>query len=56
MEESNKKGKTWDLFHQVQQTKEKFKARIGVLKRQHGNALTRRDEIERRWKEYGRMI
>ena len=52
MEESNKMGKTIDLFKKIRDTKGTFHAKMGSIKDRNGMDLTGAEEIKSRWQEY----
>ena len=50
-EESNRKGKTRDLFKKIQDTKGTFHAKMSTIKDRNGMDLTEAEAIKR-WQEY----
>ena len=52
VEESNRMGKTRDLFKKTGAIKGTFCARMGMIKDKNGKALTEAEEITKRWQEY----
>ena len=52
MEESNRMGKTRDLFKKIRDTKETFHAKMGTIKDRNGTDLTEAEGIKKRWQEY----
>ena len=52
IEESNRMGKTRDLFKKIRHTKEIFHARMGLIKDRNGMDLTEAEDIKKRWQEY----
>ena len=50
-EESNRMGKTRDLFKKIRDTKGTFHAKMGTIKDRNGMDLTEADNIKR-WQEY----
>ena len=52
MEESNRMGKTRDLFKKIRDTKEIFHAKMGTIKDRNGMDLTEAEDIKKRWQEY----
>ena len=52
IEESNRMGKTRDLFKKMRGTKETFHAKMGSIKDRNGMDLTEADDIKKRWQEY----
>ena len=51
-EESNRMGKTRDLFKKVRDTKGNFHAKVGTIKAKNGMDLTEAEDIKKRWQEY----
>ena len=52
IEESNRMGKTRDLFKKIRDTKGTFHAKIGTIKDRNGIDLTEAEDIKKRWQEY----
>ena len=52
IEESNRIGKTRDLFKKIRDTKGTFHAKMGSTKDRNGMELTEAEDIEKRWQEY----
>ena len=52
IEESNKMGKTRNLFKKIRDTKGIFHAKIGSIKDKSGMDLTETEDIKKRWQEY----
>ena len=52
MEESNKMGKTRNLFKKIRDTKGTFHAKMGSIKERNGRDLTEAEDIKKRWQEY----
>ena len=52
IEESNRMGKTKDLFKKIRDTKGTFHAKMGTIKDRNGMDLTEVEEIKKRWQEY----
>ena len=52
IEETNKMGKTRDLFKKIRDTKVTFHAKIGSIKDRNGMDLTEAEDIKKRWQEY----
>ena len=52
IEESNRMGKTTDLFKKIRDTKGTFHAKIGSMKNRNGMDLTEAENIKKRWQEY----
>ena len=50
--ESNKMGKTRDLFKKIKDTKGTFHAKMGSIKERNGMNLTEAEDIKKRWQEY----
>ena len=51
-EESNRMGKTKDLFKKIKDTKGTFHAKMGSIKDRNGMDLTEAEDIKKRWQEY----
>ena len=51
IEESNRMGKTRDLFKKIRDTKGAFHERIGTIKDRNEKDLTEAEEIKKRWQE-----
>ena len=52
IEESNRMGKTRDLFKKIRDTKRTFHAKMGSIKDRNGIDLTEAEDIKKRWQEY----
>ena len=52
IEESNRMGKTRDLFKKIRDTKGTFHAKMGSIKDRNGMYLTEAEDIKKRWKEH----
>ena len=52
IEESNRMGKTRDLFKKIRDTKGTFHAKMGTKKDRNGLDLTEAEDIKKRWQEY----
>ena len=52
MEESNRMGKTRDLFKKIRDTKETFLAKMGTIKDRNNTDLREAENIKKRWQEY----
>ena len=52
IEESNRMGKTRDLFMKIRDTKGTFHAKMGTIKERNGMDLTEAEDIKKRWQEY----
>ena len=52
IEESNRMGKTRDLFKKIRDTKGTFHAKMGTIKDRNGRDLTEAEDIKKRWQEY----
>ena len=52
IEESNRMGKTRDLFKKIRDTKGIFYAKMGLIKDRNGMDLTEAEDIKNRWQEY----
>ena len=51
-EESNRMGKTRDLFKKTRDTKGTFHAKMGTIKDRNCMDLTEAEDIKKRWQEY----
>ena len=52
IEESNRIGKTRDLFKKIRDTNRTFHAKTGTIKDRNGMDLTEAEDIKKRWQEY----
>ena len=52
IEESNRMGKTRDLFKKIRDSKGTFHAKINTIKDRNGVDLTEAEDIKKRWQEY----
>ena len=52
IEESNRMGKTRDLFKKIRDTKETVHANMGTINDRKGMGLTEAEDIKKRWQEY----
>ena len=52
IEETNRMGKTRDLFKEMRDTKGTFHAKMGSIKDRSGMDLTEEEDIMKRWQEY----
>ena len=52
IEESNRMGKSRDLFKKIRDTKGTFHAKLSTLKDRNGMDLTEAEDIKKRWQEY----
>ena len=52
IEESNRMGKTRDLFKKIRDTKGTSHAKMGSIKDRNGMDLTEAEDIKKRWQEY----
>ena len=52
IEESNRMGKTRDLFKKIRDTNGTFHAKMGIIKNRNGMDLKEADNIKKRWQEY----
>ena len=52
IEESNRMGKTRDLFKKIRDTKGIFHAKTGTIKDRNCMDLTEAEDIKKRWQEY----
>ena len=51
IEESNRMGKTRDLFKKIRDTKGTFHAKMSTIKDRNGMDLTEAEDIKKRWQE-----
>ena len=52
IEESNRMGKSRDLFKKTRDTKGTFHAKMGTIKDRSGMGLTEAEYIKKRWQQY----
>ena len=52
MQESNRMGKTRDLFKKMRDTKRIFHAKMGSVKDRNGMDLTEAEGMKKRWQQY----
>ena len=52
IDESNRMGKTRDLFKKIRDTKGIFHAKMGSKKDRNGMELTETEDFKKRWQEY----
>ena len=52
IEESNRMGKTGDLFKKIRHTKGTLLGKTGTMKDRNGMNLTETEDIKKRWQEY----
>ena len=52
IEESNRIGKTRDLFKKIRDTKGTFYVKMGTIKDRNGMDLTEAEDIKKRWQQY----
>ena len=52
IEESNRMGKTRDLFKKIRDTKGTFHTKMGSIKDRNGMDLTEAEDIKKGWQEY----
>ena len=52
IEETNRMGKTRDLFKEIRDTKGTFQAKMGTIKDRNGMDLTEPEDIKKRCQEY----
>ena len=55
IEESNRVGKTRDLFKMIRDTKGTFHAKMGTIKDRNGMDLTEAEDIKKRWQKYTKL-
>ena len=51
-EETNRMGKTRDLFKKIRDTKGTFQAEMGTVNDRNSMDLTEAEDIKKRWQEY----
>ena len=56
IEESNRMGKTRDLFRKIKDTKGTFHAKMDTIKDRNGKDLTEAEDIKKRWQEYTKEL
>ena len=56
IEETNKMGKTKNLFKKIRDNKGTFHAKMGSIKDRNGRDLTEAEDIKKRWQEYTEKI
>ena len=54
IEETNRMGKTRDLFKKIRNTKGIFHATMGSIKNRNGMDVTEAEDIKKRWQEIHR--
>ena len=52
IEETNRMGKTSDLFKKIRDTKGIFHAKMGTIKDRYAMGLKGAEDIKKRWQEY----
>ena len=52
IEETNRMGKTRDIFKQIRDIKRTFHVRMGTIKDKNDKDLTEAEEIKKRWQEF----
>ena len=52
IEETNRMGKTRDLFKNIRDTKGTFHAKMGTIKDRNGVNITEAEDTKKRWLEY----
>ena len=52
IEESNRMGKTKDLFKKIRDTKGNFHVKMGTIKDRNGRDLREAEDIKKRWQKY----
>jgi len=52
IEQSNRTGKSRDLFQKIRDTKGTFYAQMGSIKDRNGMDLTEAENIKKKWQEY----
>ena len=56
IDDSNRMGKTRDLFKKITNTQGTFHAMMGTIKDRNGMDLTVAEDIKRRWQEYTKEL
>ena len=56
IEETNRMGKTRDLFKKIRDTKGTFHAKMGSIKDRNGMDLTEAEDSKKRWQEYTKEL
>ena len=56
IEETNKMGKTKDLFKKIRDNKGTFHAKMGSIKDRNGMDLTEAEDIKKRWQKYTKTV
>ena len=56
IEESNRMGKTRDLFKKIRDTKGTFHAKTDTIKDRNGMDLAEAEDIKKRWQEYTEVL
>ena len=56
IEETNRMGKTRDLFKKIRDTKGTFHAKMGSIKDRNGRDLTEAEDSKKRWQEYTKEL
>ena len=56
IEETNRMGKTRDLFKKIRDTKGTSHAKMGSIKDRNGMDLTGAEDIKKRWQEYTETV
>ena len=56
IEESNRMGKTRDLFKRIRDTKGIFHAKMGSIKERNSMDLTEAEDTKKRWQEYTKEL
>ena len=55
IEETNRMGKTRDLFKKIRDTKGKFHAKMSTVKDRNSIDLTEAEDIKKRWLKYTKL-
>ena len=55
-EESNRLGKTRDLFKKIRDTKGTFHTKMGTMKDKNGMDLTEAEDIKNSWQEHTEQL
>ena len=56
IEETNRMGKTRDLFKKIRDTTGTFHAKMGSIKDRNGMDLTEAEDIKKKWQEYTETV
>ena len=56
IEESNRMGKTRDLFKKIREAKVTFHAKMGTIKERNNMEVREAEDIKKRWQEYTKKL